>query len=86
MALKMGRVEVIPFEKETALTEYVPSPLAVLKSSAIDEFLLDDIEHIVNNNPIEVAIKKLDELFRSSSLYYEDCDDCAPEIVKLRGR
>jgi len=81
---KAGRVAVFPFEKETASTEYVPSPIAVLKSSAVDEFLLDDIEYIMNNNPIDAAIKKLDELFRSSRLYYEDCDDCAPEIVRLR--
>lgn len=79
-----GRVVVTPFEREIHSTSYVPSPLAVLKSTAIDEFLLDDIEHIVKTNPLDVAIKKLDELFSSSRLYHEDVDDCDAEIVFLR--
>lgn len=79
-----GRLVVIPFVTETASTEYEPSPIAILKSTAVDEFLLDDIEHIVGNNPIGEAIKKLDELFRSSRLYHEDSDDCAAEIVCLK--
>lgn len=78
-----GRVVVTPFDMETASTVYVASPLAVLKSTAIDEFLLDDIEHTMRTNPLAQAIKKLDELFRSSRLYHEEGDECDAEIVLL---
>ncbi len=64
------RVAVTPFKEETHSTRFSSDPIALLNASAVDEFLLDDISHIVTEYSPEAAIRKLDELFRSSGLYF----------------
>lgn len=76
------RVVVSPFEKEICSTVYTGHSVAILRRSSVDEFLLDDIELLMNNGGSE-AIAKLDAMFRASDLYYsEGCDDL-PSLVSL---
>ncbi|MDE7136631.1 MAG: hypothetical protein K2N91_08350 [Muribaculaceae bacterium] len=70
--IQSDRAEVTPFEEETHSTRFSAEPIALLKASAVDEFLLDDISYIISQYPHAAAISKLDELFRSSGIYYVD--------------
>lgn len=65
------RAVVAPFECETHSTQFHDAPIALLKSSAVDEFLLDDIAHTMASYPRKSAIERLDQLFRASDLYYD---------------
>lgn len=56
-------------EDETSSTVELGYAVALLEASSLTEFLIDDIYSILGSNDYSGALKKLDELFRSSSLY-----------------
>lgn len=56
-------------EEETPSTVELGYAVAMLEASSLTEFLIDDIYSILGSNDYAGALKKLDELFRSSSLY-----------------
>ena len=77
-------VEVEPFERETPATVFVPSPVAILKTSVITEFLLDDIAAIMGEYPLAAALEKLHTLFSSSALYFINGDSAErPAVIEL---
>lgn len=55
--------------EETFSTVELGYAVAMLEASSLTEFLIDDIYSILVSNDYDGALKKLDELFRSSSLY-----------------
>lgn len=55
--------------EETSSTVELGYAVAMLDASLLTEFLVDDIYSILGSNDYAGALKKLDELFRSSSLY-----------------
>lgn len=77
-------VEVSAFDRETEQTVYIPSPVAVLDSDRVDEFVMDDIEMVVSKGLDDRSYKRLDDYLRSSSLYYdENLSGSGPVLIML---
>ncbi len=76
-------IVVSQFSSETANTTFIPSPLAILQSEAITEFLLDDIQQILKTSESPACYHKLDTLFRSSNLYFNHLILSTPTILSL---
>lgn len=74
------------FEKETHSTIFVPGPVAVLDSLKFDEFVIDDIEMMINASGGVPDEKRLDDYIKSSSLYYCNASGSEPVFLKLGRR
>lgn len=72
-----------PFEKEIYSTVFVPGPIAILNSSAIDEFVLDDMEMFIGQDGVSGDKKRLDDYLKSSSLYYNPDSGGEPVFLKI---
>ncbi len=71
LSVDQFNVEITPFKCETEATISLSWPIAVLKQSVVDEFLLDDIDRILQFGLNSTTLNKLDEYFRASGLYYD---------------
>lgn len=78
-----GDVKIEPFEKEIHSTVFVSGPVAILDSSKLDEFVIDDIEMMSDNYGHEVNKKKLDDYLKSSGLYYCNGNDSDAVFLKI---
>lgn len=72
-----------PFEKELHSTVFVPGPIAVLDSSEFNEFVIDDIEMIISSSGTAGYEKRLDDFFKSSSLYFRTGNNSVPVLLRL---
>lgn len=64
-----GRIEVTAFNVETPATVFEPRPVAVIRADAVTDFLLDDLEMLMNRqNPLQAVNSYL----ASASLYPDE--------------
>lgn len=61
-----NRVEVTPFDRETAATVFEPSPVAIIKKEAINDFLIDDLEMLMRRSDY---LKTIHDYLMASGLY-----------------
>lgn len=75
-----NKVEMQLFDKELHSTVFLPGPIAILKKSKIDDHLSDFIKQMMTTSMTE---KRLDDFFKSSSLYYENNSIEKPVLLKI---
>ena len=75
-----GNLNIISFTVETAATVFEPSPVAIVRDSAVTEFLLDDLELLSRrSDPIRI----INGYLEASGLYPSDDEEAPLSLLRL---